>query len=236
MGLLFISALSALRSLWVPGMFAILCRSLVVTILALIAFIIVMTGLSSWAAQFMTDPILREHAGVLGGLSAAALAWFLFPGIMPLIITFFDERIIGTIEASDYPGAKPAPRPFWPELAHDSRFALIAIGLNILVLPLYMVPVINLFLFYVLNGFLLGREFFMTVARRYLGIPAADALRKTHTRAITLGGIGLSLMATIPLVNLFAPFWGIALMTHLFHTLSPHTRDGVVEGTSVTPR
>ena len=53
------------------------------------------------------------------------------------------------------------PAPFWPELLHDLGFTVKALLLNILVLPLYLVPVLNLVLFYWLNGRLLGREYFV---------------------------------------------------------------------------
>jgi uncharacterized protein involved in cysteine biosynthesis len=111
-----------------------------------------------------------------------------------------------------------------PEIFHDARFTLTAIGLNLLVLPLYLVPGINLVLFYLLNGYLLGREFFVAMARRHMPINEAIQLRKDHSRIITLGGIGLAFLATIPLVNLFAPFWGVAMMTHLFHALKPEPK------------
>src|SRR5690606_18771637 len=109
-----------------------------------------------------------------GGLAALILAWFLFPGIMPVIVHFFDNRIAGAIERRDYPASpQPAQQPFWPEFWHDVRFALLAVGLNLLALPLYLFPPLNLLVFYGLNGYLLGREFFGMVARRHLAASQA---------------------------------------------------------------
>jgi len=105
---------------------------------------------------------------------------------------------------------------------------LVAIMLNVLVIPLYFVPVINLFVFYVLNGSLLGKEFFIMVARRHLPLEDAKKLRARHSRTIFLAGAALAFFATLPIVNLVAPFWGIAVMTHLYHALAKTQRSEVL--------
>jgi len=156
----------------------------------------------------------------IGGISSGLLAYALFPGIMPLIISFFDVQIIRVIENHDYPEAKRISEAhFWPEFWYDVRFALRAIFLNIIVLPLYLVPVLNLFLFYLLNGYLLGSEFFMMVACRHVNRADSIALYRKHRGMILRAGMVIALLASIPLLNLLAPFWGIAVMVHLYHGL-----------------
>ena len=210
---LFFSSTRALGSLFAPGMFSVMIVCVLVTVVALFGFIASATTLFAWIFQ---DPMFTWA----GGVGAGVLAWFLFPGIMPVIVNFFGERIGAIIERQDYPAGLPARQPaFWPEFLHDVRFSLVTICLNLLVLPLYLLPVINLFLFYLLNGYLLGREFFVMAARRHMPTAEAEALRKRHGRTTLIAGIALTVLATIPIVNLFAPFWGIALMTHLFHRL-----------------
>ncbi len=170
----------------------------------------------------ISDPSIAAWFPVLSGFGAMLFAYFLFPGIMPVFVNFFDSTIATLIEKQDYPYARPINPPFWPEFWHDVRFSITAIGLNILVLPLYLIPVIGQVAFYALNGHLLGREFFVMVARRYQPLPQAKAFRLQHRRIIFIGGIMLTVLATIPLLNLLAPFWGIAVMTHLYHSLN-HT-------------
>src|SRR5262249_47955089 len=148
------------------------------------------------------------------------IAWFLFPGIMPVIVSFFDNRIADIIERQDYPAAPAQPAEFLPEMLHDLRFSCVTILLNILVLPLYLFPLLFPFVFYGLNGYLLGREFFVMAARRHMPIVEAEALRKRHANSVLAAGVILTLLATIPIVNLFAPFWGIAIMVHLYHRLA----------------
>ena len=207
------SAVRAVGSLTAPGMFGTMVMCVLVTIAALVGFVGLAGVFFSW---LFTDPMFAW----LGGIGSAVLAWFLFPGIMPVIVNFFGERIASIIEKKDYPQAQPIQdASAVKEFLHDAKFSAMTIGLNILVLPLYLLPVINLFLFYLLNGYLLGREFFVMVARRHQPIPEAETLRRRYSRTVMAAGIMLAFLATIPILNLLAPFWGIALMTHLYHRL-----------------
>ncbi|MGE0754174.1 MAG: EI24 domain-containing protein [Alphaproteobacteria bacterium] len=206
----------AIRSLSAPGMIKVFVLSVALTLFTLILFIFVVGGVANYFLSG-TEYWVLAWLATLGG---TVISWLLFPGIMPIIVNFFDVKIAGLIEQQNYPAATPlANPPFWPELLHDARFSLFVVLANILVLPLYLIPVINVVLFYWLNGYLLGREFFIMTARRHMPIPEARALWQTRSRTITIAGMGLALMATIPLINLVAPFWGIAVMTHIFHGL-----------------
>ena len=219
---LFFSAFRAVRSIFAPGMLSVFIQSLFFAIFILISFIIGVVYASGWLAALLHSNAFAWLLPWLGSMGASLLAWMLFPGIMPIIISFFDDKIARLIEAKDYP-ASPTPRPydFWKELRHDIGFSLWAVTLNILVLPLYLVPGLNLILFYLLNGYLLGREFFNMAARRHVPREEAQRLYKQHHMAIIAAGIILTILATSPVLNLFAPFWGIAVMVHMYHHLQP---------------
>lgn len=213
------ASVKALGSIFAPGMLGVFVMSLIFTLVALIVFIIGATSFASTIAVYLSNPVTAAWLPVMSGFGATLLAFFLFPGIMPVFVNFFDSKIARLIEEKDYPSAQPIDPPFWPEFWHDVRFSLVAVGLNILILPLYLVPVINLFVFYVLNGHLLGKEFFVMVARRYQPLPQAKEAYRRHSRTVFAGGVILTILATIPILNLLAPFWGIAVMTHLYHSL-----------------
>lgn len=219
------SAIRAIRSLFSPGMPGIFVKSIFVTIAALIGFVVCSSLFFGWLGQALHGYAIASLLPWLGSMGAGVIAWFLFPGIMPVIIHFFDEGIASVIEQHDYPGTPHTPeQPFWPKLTRDLRFAFVAIGLNLLVLPLYLLPGLNLILFYLLNGYLLGREFFAMVARRHLPPAESEALYRANRTIVVMAGIGLAAMATVPVANLFAPFWGIAVMVHLYHRLEPLPR------------
>ena len=127
------SLLKAIHSVFAPGMFSVLFLSLVVTVITLLAFVF---GTSALLIELFPHHWLAWA----GSLAAVVVAWVLFPGIMPVIVSFFDNRVATLIEKQDYPDARPISPPFWPEFLHDVRFSLMAIGLNILALPLYFFP------------------------------------------------------------------------------------------------
>lgn len=212
---LMFAILSAVRSLFAPGMLRVFILSVAVTLASLIVFFTLASSAFLWLASQMDNAWI----GVVGSVGSGLIAWCLFPGIMPVVVNFFDDRIAGIIERQDYPNTVPREPDFWPELFHDARFTFTTLFLNIAALPLYLIPFVNLLLFYGLNGYLLGREFFTMAARRHMPLPQAERLRKQHSRLVTLAGMLLVLCAVIPIVNLFAPFWGIAMMTHLYHRL-----------------
>lgn len=206
----------AMRSLLAPGMITLFIWSVVLTLVTLLVFI----GGATSAAGWLFSGTEYGWLTWLAGAGSFMFAWFLFPGIMPVIVNFFDVRIAGLIEKQDYPAVTPlANPPFWPELWHDLRFSFFVIIVNILMIPVYFIPLVNALVFYGMNGYLLGKEFFIMTARRHIAVGEAKALWQTKNRSITLGGIGLAVMATIPLLNLFAPFWGIAVMTHIYHAI-----------------
>lgn len=156
------SFMRAFASLFTPAMLGVLLASLLLTILVLIGFVGIASGFFAWLFSHIT------WLAVLSSIGAGMFAWFLFPGIMPIIVNFFDTKIVGIIEARDYPNAGAVIESrFWPEFWHDARFTLMVIVLNIAVIPLYLIPLAFPFLFYGLNGYLLGREFFVMVARRH---------------------------------------------------------------------
>jgi Uncharacterized protein involved in cysteine biosynthesis len=193
---LFDSFVHAVASLFTPAMFGVLIASLLLTILVLIGFV---GGVSGSLALLLND---IPWLAFLGAAGASLIAWFLFPGIMPIIVNFFDTKIVSIIEARDYPNARGViEAKFWPEFWHDARFTLMMLLLNIAVLPLYIIPLMFPVLFYFLNGYLLGREFFVMVARRHLPLSEANALRTQHGWLVTCAGVALTLMATLPITE-----------------------------------
>jgi CysZ protein len=105
------------------------------------------------------------------------------------------------------------------------NFLGLLIGANILALVLAgFLPLAYPFVFYLLNGFLLGREYFMIAALRREGPEGAKALRRANAGQIWLAGCLMALPLTIPFVNLVIPVLGAATFTHLYHRLAGTNR------------
>jgi hypothetical protein len=169
-------------------------------------------------------PVVRDAGWLVdAGFSMVAtlLAVFIFPMLLPVILFFFSSSVVENVERAEYPGVPEPVPPYWPSLMQDALFVGKTLLLNLLVLPLYLVPVVNLFVYYVLNGYLLSSEMYSLVAGRHLMREQAVALKRIYGRRFFIAGVCFAFAMTLPVVNLVAPLWGIALMVHLFHGTKP---------------
>jgi uncharacterized protein involved in cysteine biosynthesis len=181
--------------------------------------------LSDWiAAQDVSGGVVTALQWLLGALSVAGIlvaSFLLFPATTAVILSFLLEDIAAAVERRHYPGL-PATRaqPIMETLRAALAFAGVTILLNLLALPLYLlllfVPPFNLFVFYGLNGYLLGREYFELVAVRRLDEPLARRLRRRYRGRVFMAGVIVALLLTLPLVNLVAPIMATGLMVHVF--------------------
>ncbi|HIC29274.1 MAG TPA: hypothetical protein EYO85_07535 [Rhodospirillales bacterium] len=92
----------------------------------------------------------------------------------------------------------------------------VLIVLNLFLLVFLLIPPLFPFVFYTVNGYLLGREYFELVALRRIGPEEARRLRKAHRGKLFLTGVIMALLLTLPVVNLLAPVVITAAMVHLF--------------------
>jgi len=158
---------------------------------------------------------LDDIVSVLGFLASLFIALLLFPGTVQVVSGLFLDRVADAVEARHYPGRAPArPQPF-TEIALDSlRFAAVSVGLNLLALPLYLIPGVNLVLFYALNGYLLGREYAELVAARRMTREQVRAFRAANRGALFLGGVMIAAATTVPILNLTIPVLATAFTLH----------------------
>jgi uncharacterized protein involved in cysteine biosynthesis len=86
------------------------------------------------------------------------------------------------------------------------------------------VPILNAAVFYGLNAYLLGREYFEMVALRRLDLRGAQQLRHVHRLRWFIAGLVNAGLLTIPVINLVAPLLAAAFMVHLVTAmLTPQT-------------
>lgn len=212
----FRASLRTIRTLRSPHFLALLVKTALLTLLAFAAFIL-LAGVATRSFTFFADSTTEWLSDIALTFGIGFIGWLLLPTLLPAIAAFFQEPIADAIERADYPEFTPpaVQRPWYVELWEEGKFALLLIFLNILFLPFLFFPVI----YFVLNGYLIGREFFETAAARHIGKQEARRLRRENRMAALLGGMVIVGLALIPLVQLSAPFIGVALMVHLFHLL-----------------
>jgi uncharacterized protein involved in cysteine biosynthesis len=183
----------------------------------LLWFVVVQLHLFSWA---WLETLVEWGSG----FAIAILMVLLFPAAVSATIGLFLEAVAAAVEGRHYPGlASPRAQSIHEAIVSGLKFALVAILLNLAVLPVYIVgiflPPLNFFVFYGLNGYLLGREYYETVALRRLDARSAGEVRRRNSWRVFLGGVVITLMLTVPIFNLIAPVIATAFMVHIFESI-----------------
>ena len=177
------------------------------------------TGWPAWLSW--VDGALKAMVFLVG----VGVYLVLFPAIMTLFIGVFLEDVADAVEDRHYPNDPQGKAvPVATSLASSLRFLGVTVLLNLASLPLHVIfllfPLLNLFLFYGLNGYLLSREYFELVTLRHLEPPAIRALRRIHRGTLLATGVVIVFLMTVPLVNLLAPVVATAAMVHVYKRLA----------------
>jgi CysZ protein len=188
--------------------------------LALLIALVVLTGWLLGGVTWLGIGWLDGLIGALGTLAAVILAGLLFPAVLAAMTGLWVDAISDAVEARYYPGLPPPrSRATIDGLVAGLRLAGFALVLNLVLLPLYFVPGLNLVLFYGANGYLVARAYFEQVAVRRLALPETRALFGRHRVQFWLAGVIITFMTTVPILNLVVPIVATALMTHLLEDL-----------------
>ncbi len=156
---------------------------------------------------------------VFGGVAVAVLAVLLFPGAMIAVQGVLLDDAAEAVEMRHYPNVSAAAPTLAVSVWASLRLALATVLLNLLVLPLYFIPLVNLVVFYALNGYLYGREYFELVALRRMSADEAKAMRKRHSGGLFMVGLISAGLFSIPIVGWFMPAVVAAFMVHVFEGL-----------------
>ena len=196
------------------------CAGLAVAVV--IVLVAIITSLTAHLVDLETGWLDSLVNWVVGGITGIG-GWFMLPAFVVLIAGMFQERTIDRVERAYYPDEVRSREPrFWPDLRHDIQFTLWALFLNILILPLYLFG-IGFVVSIALNSYLLGREFFEGAAGHHLGKPEAKAKGEQNRGTVYAGGLVITLMTLMPVVNLFVPILAIVWMVHVYHGLGKKT-------------
>lgn len=197
-----------------------------------LALLIGATAGFSWFIEWITPeqawlPILGEVRWLNDLLSWGAvfllafLSIFLMVPVASAITSMFLDDVADAVEGEHYPDLPPATRASFGDALRDTvNFLGVLIGANLLAILLYVffAPVAIL-IFWGLNGFLLGREYYTMAAIRRVGRKRAKELRRKNFGTIWMAGILMAMPLSVPVLNLLIPILGAATFTHLFHVL-----------------
>lgn len=225
---LVVDLMRAIGQLADPRFLRVLFGAVALTLAALaLVFWAVMLGLGWFLPETMTLPWLGEVSFVDNLLSWAAVGLMLVLSVVlmvpaaALVVGFFLDSIAAAVEARHYPSLPPVSELGISEQVVDSvKFLGLVVAANALALVIYFaVPPLAPFVFWMVNGYLLGREYFQLVAARRVGITGAKALARRHFWRIWLAGTAMVVPLSLPVLNLVVPVLGVAVFTHQFHRL-----------------
>lgn len=155
------------------------------------------------------------------GLSVT-LTLVTFPILIPIILGFFEDSLIRVTQKQYYSdqNLKLQDGSIAGDIKDEVKFSLKLLLVNLLILPVYLLlPFLNIILYYIVNGYLIGGRYLYIVAKMHLKKENANLFRKKHRFIICICGSILVLGTTLPVINLFVPFFTVIFMVHLFYKL-----------------
>ena len=160
----------------------------------------------------------------LGSAAVLILSWLIFPTVAIGITRFFLDDVIEAVEQKHYPALAPADgEQFGSMILTSLSFLAQLVIFNVIILIFIFIPPLFPFVFYAVNGYLLGREFFELVALRRLDRSETRALWQKRRWRFFLPGVAIAFLLTVPIVNLLTPVIAAATMVHLFEASRPVT-------------
>ena len=138
------------------------------------------------------------------------------------ITSIFLDEVAQAVEDKHYPALpRPEPQPMTEAFRDSVNFLGVIMAANIVALFFYaLFAPLAPFIFWGLNGYLLGMEYFQLAAMRRIGRQNAKALRKANRGTIWAAGALMAIPLTVPVVNLLVPILGAATFTHIFHKVN----------------
>ena len=175
-----------------PRFRRVLWRALGLTVVALAAVTWAVLLLLGW---LLPESVTLPWIGPVGFLDEVAfwgalglmlvLSVVLMVPAAAAVVGFFLDEVAAAVEARYYPALPPAVEMgLGEQVAEAARFFGLVVLVNAVALAIYLaVPPLAPFVFWLVNGFLLGREYFGLVATRRLGRAGSDAARAGEPRA-----------------------------------------------------
>jgi len=195
--------LKTIREVFTPFFWLILFLNLIITVAF---FYGVYQVISSLIDYYIAS---YEWLDKISGVGAMFITYFLFPVIFPLISYLFQDFITSKLNKK-YNDTPPKGRyPISYIIMFAIKFAVISVILNLLLLPLYFIPVIGLLIYFILNSYLLGKEYYQLCAYTLLEKEEIDRFRTHYRNKILLAGMVMSALFLTPIVNIFAPILGV---------------------------
>lgn len=208
-----------LSQLFSPPFRSVLWKSLGLTIALFLGFWLVLQA--SYGA--FLAPMLADYSWI-----SIMLVWLLGAGLVlgmgflvaPVSSVFagiFLDEIADEVEKLHYPAdPKGTPLSVGQSIGITARFfGLVVLG-NLVALILVLFLGLGVLIFFLLNGYLLGREYFQFAALRHHSLEEVTLMQKRFGSEIFFAGLAIAAVLLIPIVNFLTPLFAGALMVHVY--------------------
>lgn len=228
--MIFSAANAAIQHLFTKPFRALFWKTLGLTLLCLAALWLAVRQLFFSYIWVWVEPILPnlpEWAGWFGfiaaiilGMGLAFLLAMLIAPVTALIAGIFLDDIAEIVEKKDFPDQMPGNAlPLGRAMIVSVKFLIVVIVANLLALFSFFIPGLHVFVFFIVNGYLLGREYFEFAAMRYHSETDAKMLRSQYSNTVFIAGLIIALFMAIPLLNLLTPLFAATMMVHLHQSI-----------------
>lgn len=225
------AARTAASQLFTAEFRTVFLKTLGLTLLALIALWFGIRELFDWLAMPWIDALLPGLpawtgwlgliAAIVAGIGLALGLALLIAPVTAIVAGLFLDDVAEVVEKTSYPQERPGqPVPALRAIVLAIKFFGIVIAGNLLALLLMFIPIVNIGAFFLVNGYLLGREFFEFAAMRFRSEEDAKDLRRRNAGTVFLAGLVIAAFLAVPILNLLTPLFAAAMMVHLHKSVS----------------
>jgi len=219
---MFEAAIQAFSETFSPPLRRILLKSLGLAFLLLIVLGMVLRGTIT---HLVTLPYPFDMAlAIFTALGMIAGAIYLMPVITSLVAALFFDDIAEQVERRNYPNDPVGKAlPIATSTLLSLRFFALVLLFNLVALVLLIIPGVNIGVFFIANGYLLGREYFELAAMRFRSVEDSRALRRANSLRVFICGLIIAAVVFVPILNLITPVFATAFMVRMHKTISRET-------------
>jgi len=208
---------------------SILWRALGMTLLLLVT----LGAVGMWATGFVPDLGIAWLDPIIDVLIDAALIVgliFLVIPVTAIFIPLFQDEVAQAVEEKHFAATIGTREQGIIEgVGLGAKALVVLLAVNLVALPLvFLLPGLGFVIFLVVNGFLLGREFFEAAGIRHFTPAQIRDLRRKHSGRVFVAGLVVAAILAIPVVNILVPLFGTAFMVHVLQgIMARDTQTGI---------
>ncbi|WP_373456187.1 sulfate transporter family protein [Pseudovibrio sp. Alg231-02] len=213
------AAIKSFSQVFEPHFRSIFFKALGLTLLLLLVVWIAIQGVVGYFIDLPQD-WQDTTVSIVTGIGALIGLGYILAPVSAMVVAFYQDQISELVEEDSYPNEKRGKAlPLGESIVTALRFVGVIIVANIFALMLFFIPGIGQIAFLLVNGYLLGREYFEFVAMRFMSPQEAKAFRKSQGGTVFAAGLIVAFVLAIPIVNLITPLFATIFMVHVFKTL-----------------